>query len=320
MENNDANGARPSGAPGDKIVARGVERYFGGKKSQRIHALGPLDITVRDGEFVCIVGPSGCGKSTFLRMVAGLIRPSEGEIEFTTRRSVQPTAMVFQDYSIFPWKRVLDNVRYGLDIQGVPKKEGNKVALKYLEKLGLAERARSWPDTLSGGMKQRVAIARALTIEPEILLMDEPFAALDAQMRQILVAIAGVDDQHEMVGKAVHEQVIDNGAVGAQQRAVLHLPHGQRGHIVAGDAVHEADGVGPLHEHLAHVRHVEHAAGFAHGLVFHGDAGGVLHRHFVAGEGHDLGAEGNVDIVERRALERAGIDGSHGQERSGVRP
>ena len=186
METNDVNGARPSAAPGDKIVARGVERYFGGKKSQRIHALGPLDITVRDGEFVCIVGPSGCGKSTFLRMVAGLIRPSEGEIEFTTRRSVQPTAMVFQDYSIFPWKRVLDNVRYGLDIQGVPRKEGNKVALKYLEKLGLAERARSWPDTLSGGMKQRVAIARALTIEPEILLMDEPFAALDAQMRQIL--------------------------------------------------------------------------------------------------------------------------------------
>ena len=174
------------GGSNDKIVARGVERYFGGKKSQRIHALGPLDITVQDGEFVCIVGPSGCGKSTFLAMVAGLIRPSEGEIEFTTRRSVQPTAMVFQDYSIFPWKRVLDNVRYGLDIQGVPRKEGNKVALKYLDKLGLAERARSWPDTLSGGMKQRVAIARALAIEPEILLMDEPFAALDAQMRQIL--------------------------------------------------------------------------------------------------------------------------------------
>lgn len=182
----DVDVARPVGEAEDKIVARRVERYFGGKKSQRIHALGPLDIKVRDGEFVCIVGPSGCGKSTFLRMVAGLIRPSEGEIEFTTRRSVQPTAMVFQDYSIFPWKKVIDNVRYGLDIQGVPRKEGNKVALKYLEKLGLAERARSWPDTLSGGMKQRVAIARALTIEPEILLMDEPFAALDAQMRQIL--------------------------------------------------------------------------------------------------------------------------------------
>ncbi len=186
MAESNGGDARPAGDTNDKIVARGVERYFGGRKAQRIHALGPLDITVKDGEFVCIVGPSGCGKSTFLRMVAGLIRPSEGEIEFTTRRSVQPTAMVFQDYSIFPWKRVLDNARYGLDIKGVSRKEGNKIALKYLEKLGLAERARSWPDTLSGGMKQRVAIARALTIEPEILLMDEPFAALDAQMRQIL--------------------------------------------------------------------------------------------------------------------------------------
>lgn len=170
----------------DKIVARGVMRYFGGASAQRVHALGPVDITIRDGEFVCIVGPSGCGKSTFLRMVAGLIRPSEGSVEFTTRRPSQATAMVFQDYSLFPWKRVLDNVRYGLDLQGVKRKEGNARAMVYLDKLGLGERAKSWPDTLSGGMKQRVAIARALTVEPEILLMDEPFAALDAQMRQVL--------------------------------------------------------------------------------------------------------------------------------------
>jgi NitT/TauT family transport system ATP-binding protein len=94
--------------------------------------------------------------------------------------------MVFQDYSIYPWKRVLDNARFGLDLAGVPKAEGNTRARTYLAKLGLADRERDYPSALSGGMKQRVAIARALAVEPEILLMDEPFAALDAQMRQIL--------------------------------------------------------------------------------------------------------------------------------------
>jgi len=167
-----------------KISARGVERYFG-DGADRVHAVGPLDIDIADGEFVCIVGPSGCGKSTFARMIAGLINPSRGEINIAARTE-HPTAMVFQDYSIYPWKRVIDNVRFGLDVAGVNKKEGNERARKYLAKLGLADREKSYPDTLSGGMKQRVAIARALAVEPEIMLMDEPFAALDAQMRHIL--------------------------------------------------------------------------------------------------------------------------------------
>lgn len=206
------------GAPGDKIVAHGVTRYFGGGGAERIHALGPLDLSIRDGEFVCIVGPSGCGKSTFLRMVAGLIGPSEGVVEFTTHRKDRSTAMVFQDYSIFPWKRVIDNVRYGLDLAGVKRKEGNERAMSYLTKLGLAERARSWPDTLSGGMKQRVAIARALAIEPEILLMDEPFAALDAQMRQIL-----------------QEELLELWQ--ADRRTVLFITHSLEEAILLGDRV-----------------------------------------------------------------------------------
>jgi NitT/TauT family transport system ATP-binding protein len=145
-----------------------------------------LDVDIHDGEFVCLVGPSGCGKSTFLRMVAGLIRPSAGQIDIAIRGTGQPTAMVFQEYSIYPWKKVIDNVRFGLDVAGVPRKEGNERAMRYLGKLGLRDRAKAYPATLSGGMKQRVAISRALAVEPEILLMDEPFAALDAQMRQIL--------------------------------------------------------------------------------------------------------------------------------------
>ncbi|MCU1380411.1 MAG: transporter ATP-binding protein [Acidimicrobiales bacterium] len=199
-----------------KIAARGVERHFGGG-DERVHALGPLDLEIADGEFLCIVGPSGCGKSTFLRMVGGLIRPSAGEIDIAAR-SHQPTAMVFQEYSIYPWKRVIDNVRFGLDLAGVKKSEGNARAREYLAKLGLADRARSYPNTLSGGMKQRVAIARALAVEPEILLMDEPFAALDAQMRHVL-----------------QDQLLDLWQ--ADRRTVLFVTHSLEEAILLGDRV-----------------------------------------------------------------------------------
>ena len=199
-----------------KISAVGVERYFG-RGGDRVHALGPLDLEIRDGEFVCLVGPSGCGKSTFLRMVGGLINPSEGQVLISSR-SEHPTATVFQDYSIYPWKRVIDNVRFGLDLAGVKRKEGTERARAYLDKLGLGDRARSFPDTLSGGMKQRVAIARALAVEPEILLMDEPFAALDAQMRQVL--------QDELL--ALWQ---------ADQRTVLFITHSLEEAILLGDRV-----------------------------------------------------------------------------------
>ena len=199
-----------------KIRAKSVSRYFG-SKNDRVHALGPLDLEIEQGEFVCIVGPSGCGKSTFLRMVAGLINPSDGTVEIAATTD-HPTAMVFQDYSIYPWKKVLDNVRFGLDIAGVPKKEGNERARKYLGKLGLADREAAYPATLSGGMKQRVAIARALAVEPEILLMDEPFAALDAQMRQIL--------QEELL--ALWQ---------ADRRTVLFITHSLDEAILLGDRV-----------------------------------------------------------------------------------
>ena len=168
-----------------KISVRDVTcTYIDGKDA--VHALGPVDLDIADGEFVCLIGPSGCGKSTLLRMVAGLSLPSSGEVDLRVADAARATATVFQDYSIYPWKSVLSNVRFGLDLAGVPKREGNERAKVYLDRLGLGDRAKAYPSQLSGGMKQRVAIARALAVEPEILLMDEPFSAIDAQMRHVL--------------------------------------------------------------------------------------------------------------------------------------
>jgi NitT/TauT family transport system ATP-binding protein len=170
-----------------RICARSLERTFDDGK-RIVHALGPLDLDVDEGEFVCIVGPSGCGKSTLLRLVAGLVNPSAGDIEITHNdpdRSL--LAMVFQDHSIYPWKTVEQNVRFGLDVQRVlPRGERAERVAFYLEKLGLSDFAKAYPATLSGGMRQRVSIARALAVAPEVLLMDEPFASLDAQLRTIL--------------------------------------------------------------------------------------------------------------------------------------
>ncbi|MDJ1135591.1 ABC transporter ATP-binding protein [Streptomyces iconiensis] len=167
-----------------KIRASGLTRTFG-RGSHQLTALGPVELDVARGEFVCLVGPSGCGKSTLLRIAAGLLRPTTGELELRTD-ATHPAAMIFQDYGIYDWKTVLANVRFGLDIQRVPRKEADARAHEWLRRMGLSDFAGAYPAALSGGMRQRVAIARALAVEPEILLMDEPFAALDAQLRTIL--------------------------------------------------------------------------------------------------------------------------------------
>ncbi|MEV6165350.1 ABC transporter ATP-binding protein [Streptomyces sp. NPDC052052] len=174
--------AAPTARP--KLRAEALTRSFGRGTRTRF-ALGPLDLSLAPGEFVCIVGPSGCGKSTLLRIAAGLLRPSSGELSIRTA-SPRPAAMIFQDYGIYDWKTVLANVRFGLDVQRVPRKKADARARDWLARMGLLDVAGAYPATLSGGMRQRVAIARALAVEPEILLMDEPFAALDAQLRTIL--------------------------------------------------------------------------------------------------------------------------------------
>ena len=169
----------------NKIRARGVTRSFGSGDAL-IQALGPLDLDVSVGEFVSLVGPSGCGKSTLLRSIAGLVDCSAGELQISLGDSPIPIAMVFQDYGIYPWKSVEANVRFGLDLQGVPRSESRPRVAQWIDRLGLTGFEKAYPGALSGGMRQRVAIARALVVEPEVLLMDEPFAALDAQLREIL--------------------------------------------------------------------------------------------------------------------------------------
>ena len=168
-----------------KLVASDVERRFTSKRKM-VHALGPFSLTVNEGEFVCIVGPSGCGKSTFLRIAAGLVNPSAGELRIRTGSDRPATAMVFQEYGILPWKTVEQNVRLGLTLRGADRDRTKRQVKRWLERMGLSDFASAYPSTLSGGMRQRVSIARALAVEPDILLMDEPFAALDAQLRLLL--------------------------------------------------------------------------------------------------------------------------------------
>jgi len=171
------------------LEAKDIVKYFK-HDSHQLKALGGVNLKVEDGEFVCLVGPSGCGKSTFLRIVAGLESPDEGQILFDGK-PVTTTGperiMVFQEGALFPWLKVQDNVEFGLKIAGIPSEERAQISKRYLDMMQLTKFADSYTYQLSTGMKQRVAIARALVMDPDVLLMDEPFAALDAQTRDLLL-------------------------------------------------------------------------------------------------------------------------------------
>jgi NitT/TauT family transport system ATP-binding protein len=167
------------------IAARDVTMTFP-TRSGVVQALDNVTVEIEDGHFACIVGASGCGKSTLLNIMAGLIRPTSGTISVGDRAVTGPGAdrgMVFQSYTLFPWLRVRENIEFGPSLNGVPAAERRRIAEELLEEMGLAEFARAYPRELSGGMKQRVAIARALANNPDVLLMDEPFGALDALTR-----------------------------------------------------------------------------------------------------------------------------------------
>jgi NitT/TauT family transport system ATP-binding protein len=183
--------------------------------------LKDFTVEVNDGEFLCIVGPSGCGKSTFLRILAGLVSPSSGEVRIIPgdRTETKPiNNIIFQEYAIFPWKTVKDNVAFGLQMRGIPKNERDEVVLEWIQRVGLSKFASSYPHQLSGGMKQRVSIARAFANDPEVLLMDEPLGALDAQTRAVL--------QEELI--RIWEE---------DKKTVVYITHGIEEAVLLGDRI-----------------------------------------------------------------------------------
>jgi NitT/TauT family transport system ATP-binding protein len=172
------------------IELEDVHKTYYGADGPPLLVLDGVSLTVKEGEFLCIVGPSGCGKSTLVNLLSGLDSPDQGQIAYRgTRTATGPlTTVVWQDYALIPWRSVLDNVAFGLEVRGVGKRERQAAARHHLARMGISGFEAHYPHQLSGGMRQRVGIARALTNDPEALLMDEPFAAVDAQTRLILQA------------------------------------------------------------------------------------------------------------------------------------
>jgi ABC-type nitrate/sulfonate/bicarbonate transport system ATPase subunit len=177
---------------GDAAVRiKAVSHQFGEEgETRHVRALADTSLDIARGELLCLIGPSGCGKSTLLNVIGGLMTPTRGSVEVTGKPVRGPLpqdiAFVFQENALFPWNTVIENVRLGMLFQGVPKAEHAMRAKKSLEAVGLADFADHYPSQLSGGMRQRAALARALSLETGILLMDEPFGALDEQTRMIL--------------------------------------------------------------------------------------------------------------------------------------
>ncbi|MDA8212351.1 MAG: ABC transporter ATP-binding protein [Clostridia bacterium] len=172
--------------PTDKIKINGLGKQF---KTRRNVVTGFQDVnlSIKDGEFWCFVGPSGCGKTSLLRVLAGLEKPTSGGLEILHSDATKPlNSMVFQEHAIFPWMTVRNNIAYGLNMRKVPAHIRDPIVDEYLRKIGMTKFANAYPHQLSGGMKQRVSIARAFANDPEILFMDEPFAALDEQNRILL--------------------------------------------------------------------------------------------------------------------------------------
>jgi ABC-type nitrate/sulfonate/bicarbonate transport system ATPase subunit len=174
-----------------QLIIDKINKDYTTKTNEKLHVLKDINLTITDNDFVALVGPSGCGKSTLLNIVAGLLPQTSGEIYFedntSEQRTTSPTmSIVFQETGLFPWRNVYENIAYGLESRNIDKTTRDKLITKNIELVGLKGFENALPSQLSGGMKQRVGIARALATNPDILLMDEPFSALDAQTRTIM--------------------------------------------------------------------------------------------------------------------------------------
>jgi NitT/TauT family transport system ATP-binding protein len=183
------------------ITVRDVSKRYLNSRDEPVHALAPIDLDVYPGEFVCLIGPSGCGKSTLLSIIGGLTKPDTGQVslagESVTGPAANTVAFVFQDYTLLPWRTVERNVELGLQLRKTPRDQRKDIVARSIAVVGLTDYAKAYPAELSGGMQQRVAVARALAVEPSVLLMDEPFGALDEQTRMVLG-----DDLSEIVSTA----------------------------------------------------------------------------------------------------------------------
>lgn len=171
------------------IKLQGVKKWFYDQEGNMVQVIKDITLEIKDKEFISIVGPSGCGKSTMFNIIAGLLEPSEGKVSVhghDVSSSTGHVGYMMQRDLLFPWRTVIENVSLGLEVKGRSKKDREEMAFEYLAKYGLADFAHSYPATLSGGMKQRVALIRTLVINPDIILLDEPFSALDYQTRLVL--------------------------------------------------------------------------------------------------------------------------------------
>ena len=218
-----------------KIQFSQVSKTFQVKDGKAFTAIEDVTLDVQDGEFVVIVGPSGCGKSTLLDLLGGLTKPTRGRITLDGVPIQGPAldrGIVFQQYALFPWRTALGNVEFGLEAKGVTAKKRRQIALDYLELVGLSGFEDRHPHELSGGMKQRVAIARSLAYDPDVLMMDEPFAALDAQTRETLQSeLLGI---WEKSGKTILfiTHGIDEAVVLGQRVAIMTSRPGRIKHVI----------------------------------------------------------------------------------------
>lgn len=219
------------------IAVNNVTRRFLRTGGGEVIAAQNMSLTIRRGEFVCLVGPSGCGKTTMLQMIAGLLEPSEGTIEVDGRKVARPgpdRGVVFQKDSVFPWMTVIQNIEYGLKCRGVPAAERRALARRYLAHVGLEGLEESWPRELSGGMLKRVAIATVFANGSRVLLLDEPFGALDYvtkhQLYQVLLSLWSEDEEHRTVVFVTHD--IDEALLLADRVLVF-----KAGHIAADLAI-----------------------------------------------------------------------------------